>query len=117
MLMPMRMGSPRGPVRKASWATPIAKIPASKLPTALLKPRLKVAPLTKKIFKKYLLLLHHKINTLKSSKKKKKNVQTNCIFEHYGHSDDGPNDITSKHIVRCLKKYKQRHQNHSQPNF
>lgn len=44
MLMPMIMGCAIGPVLKASWATHMANIPATKLPTALLKPRLKVAP-------------------------------------------------------------------------
>lgn len=61
----MIMGSATGPVRKASWATAMAKIPASKLPSALLKPRLKVAPFTKQNKNKSLLPLH-RIFTLKS---------------------------------------------------
>ena len=44
MLIPIMKGSATLPVLKANWATPMANIPANKLPSALLNPLLNVAP-------------------------------------------------------------------------
>lgn len=44
-------------------------------------------------------------------------LHTDCIFEHDGNSENGPNDIGAKNVIRCSEEYKQRHKKHSQPYF